>query len=55
VYGHTHRARNEEADGTLLFNPGYAGAPEPGRRRSVGRLRLAAEGVSGEILPLPDA
>lgn len=55
VYGHTHRARNEEEDGTLLFNPGYAGAPEPGRRRSVGRLRLGAEGVSGEILSLPDA
>lgn len=54
VYGHTHRPRRERVDGTLLFNPGYAGPPEPGRRRSVGRLRLDEAGVRGEILPLAD-
>jgi putative phosphoesterase len=55
VYGHTHRAHSEAVGGTLHFNPGYAGAPEPGRRRSVGRLHLGPEAIRGEILPLPDA
>jgi putative phosphoesterase len=52
VYGHTHAAVNARRGGCLHFNPGYAGPPGPGRRRSLGRLRLAAGAVEGEIVEL---
>ena len=55
VYGHTHAARNEQRGDCLHFNPGYAGPPGPGRPRSLGRLRVAAGHVAGEIVPLGDA
>jgi putative phosphoesterase len=53
VYGHTHAAVNARRGGCLHFNPGYAGPPGPGRRRSLGRLRLASGSVAGEIVELP--
>jgi putative phosphoesterase len=53
VYGHTHAAVNARHGECLYFNPGYAGPPGRGRRRSLGRLRLAAGGVAGEIVELP--
>lgn len=42
VYGHTHIAVNERRGATLHLNPGYAGHPEPSRRRSVAILDLAS-------------
>lgn len=52
VHGHTHRAELVRRDGTLFLNPGYAGEPGGGRRRSVARLRLGPAGAVGEIVPL---
>ncbi len=40
VYGHTHMAENETRGATLHLNPGYAGHPEPSRRRSLAILEL---------------
>jgi putative phosphoesterase len=40
IYGHTHRALLEEQGQVLHLNPGYAGAPEPARQRSIGLLDL---------------
>jgi putative phosphoesterase len=42
IYGHTHAARLERREQVLHLNPGYAGAPEPSRRRSVALLELPA-------------
>jgi len=50
VYGHTHRAQLERRGETLFLNPGYAGAPEPSRKRSVGTLDLAT--LDARILQL---
>jgi hypothetical protein len=41
IYGHTHQAHLEECESVLHLNPGYAGAPEPSRSRSIGVLDLA--------------
>ena len=51
VYGHTHRAVRERRGDVLFLNPGYAGAPEPSRARSVATLRL--DSLEARILPLP--
>jgi putative phosphoesterase len=53
VYGHTHLALRERRGGTLFLNPGYAGAPEPSRRRSVATLDIAS--LSATLHPLADA
>jgi len=51
VYGHSHIARIEEHDGTLLVNPGSAGRPRFGQKRppTVAILHLPAD--SGEPAP----
>jgi putative phosphoesterase len=41
IFGHTHQALIEQRDDTLFINPGYAGPPEPSRRRSVATLELS--------------
>jgi len=50
VYGHTHEARVERRDGVLFLNPGYAGPPEQGRRRSVATLDLGS--LEAHVHPL---
>jgi len=50
VYGHTHQSQVEQQGETLFLNPGYAGAPEPSRRRSVAVLDL--ETLQARICPL---
>jgi putative phosphoesterase len=52
VYGHTHVADNTRRGGRLYFNPGYAGPPGLGRRRSVGRLLVGGGAISSEIVDL---
>jgi putative phosphoesterase len=38
VFGHTHKPFNETLNGTLYFNPGYAGNSRFGMERSVAIL-----------------
>ena len=52
VSGHTHRPRNQLHDGVLYFNPGSAGPRRYGCPVSVGRLRIEAGRVRGEIVML---
>lgn len=52
VYGHSHVPKQETKNGVLYFNPGSAG---PRRFRlpvTIGRLRVQAGGVSGEIVEI---
>jgi putative phosphoesterase len=52
VFGHTHRAFEQSIDGTLFFNPGYAGKPRFAQPRSVAVLHCGHREVTAEILPL---
>jgi uncharacterized protein len=50
IYGHSHKAKIEEKNGVLYFNPGSAG---PRRFRlpvSLGRLRIAGGKVEAELV-----
>ena len=52
VSGHSHQPGQHVRNGVLYFNPGSAG---PRRFRlpvTLGRLRIAAGGITGEIVPL---
>jgi hypothetical protein len=40
VYGHTHRAAAEWIGGSLILNPGSAGAPRDGNDASVAIVRI---------------
>jgi putative phosphoesterase len=50
VYGHTHQSVVDQQGETLYLNPGYAGAPEPSRRRSVAVLDLQT--LQARLCPL---
>jgi putative phosphoesterase len=52
VFGHTHKPFNERINGTLFFNPGYAGKPKFGQERSVAILHCTEAGIRPEFLPL---
>ena len=52
VFGHTHKQFNRQLNGTLYFNPGYAGRPKLGHSRSVAILHLGTADIQVEILPL---
>jgi hypothetical protein len=52
VFGHTHKPFNQVIDGTLFFNPGYAGKPRFGMERSVAILHCDETGIRAEYLPL---
>jgi putative phosphoesterase len=52
VFGHTHRASCQTIDGTLFFNPGYAGKPKSGAERSVAILQDDGKEIRHEFLPL---
>ena len=52
IYGHSHVPKQEMRNGVLYFNPGSAG---PRRFRlpiTLGKLRLRADALTGEILNL---
>ncbi|MFH1488580.1 MAG: metallophosphoesterase family protein [Pseudomonadota bacterium] len=50
VYGHSHRALNQQKNGFLYFNPGaYSGGFFPLWRRSVGILTIDRS-IRGEII-----
>lgn len=52
IYGHTHQAASQMVDGTLFFNPGYAGKPRLGAERSVALLELDDAGIHPRFLRL---
>ena len=52
VFGHTHKPFSEQINGTLYFNPGYAGKSRFGMPRTVAILRCDASGFIPELLPL---
>ena len=52
VYGHTHRPLVEDVAGTLVVNPGSAGAARFGLQPSVAVLTLTPEGPEVELIDL---
>ena len=52
VFGHTHRPFCATLDGTLFFNPGYAGKGRFGLARSVAILHGEENRLRPEYLPL---
>ena len=52
VSGHTHVPVCQLHDGVLYFNPGSAGPRRSGKPVSMGRLRIEAGHVSGELIML---
>ena len=52
VSGHTHVPICERRDGILYLNPGSAGPRRSDKPVSVGRLRIEAGKVSGELITL---
>jgi putative phosphoesterase len=44
LHGHTHVPRNEMIEGVRWLNPGSAGLANKGAPRSVGRLKIRADG-----------
>lgn len=55
VYGHTHRARAEERDGVLFFNPGAVATYRVGDVSTVGVLMVDAAGITGQIVGLDES
>ncbi len=52
VFGHSHKFYVGSWRGTLLFNPGGAGAKRFNLPRSIGLLDIHAEGISTRIVDL---
>ena len=52
VFGHTHKPSSQTINGTMYFNPGYAGKSRFGMDRSVSILRCDSKGISPEYLKL---
>jgi uncharacterized protein len=52
IFGHTHKPFCETINGTLLFNPGYAGKPRFGLQRTVALLHCDDCGIRADFIPL---
>ena len=52
VFGHTHKPFCETIEGTLYFNPGYAGKSRFGMERTLAIMRLDEKGIRTEFLKL---
>ncbi|MBI3876031.1 MAG: metallophosphoesterase family protein [Verrucomicrobia bacterium] len=52
VFGHTHKPFNETRNGRLYVNPGYAGKPRFGMKRTVALLRVTETEVKVEFMEL---
>lgn len=52
VYGHSHRPKMEEKNGSLYFNPGTAGPRRFSLPVSVGRLTVEAGKIHAELVDL---
>ena len=55
ISGHTHQASIKRANGILYFNPGSASHGRNGAPPSVGRIKIAANGLHPEIIRLGGA
>ncbi len=49
VFGHTHQPCSRRINGTLFFNPGYAGRSRFAQRRSVALLKLDGATIRDEM------
>ena len=52
VFGHTHKPFAQQYDGTLFFNPGYAGHQRFDLERTVAIMELNAGEISYRFVPL---
>jgi uncharacterized protein len=52
VFGHTHKRFCETIGGVFYLNPGYAGKPKPGLKRSVVVLHCNEKGIYTEYFEL---
>ena len=52
VFGHTHQPFCETVNGTLYFNPGYAGKPRFGMERSIAILKCDQQTITPEYFTL---
>jgi hypothetical protein len=52
IFGHTHKPFSQTIDGTLFFNPGYAGKSRFGMARSIAILHSEDGEIRPEYLPL---
>jgi putative phosphoesterase len=52
VFGHTHKPFCQKIEGTLYFNPGYAGKSRFGMQRTVALLHCDANEIRSEYFPL---
>jgi len=52
VFGHSHKPFCETINGTLFFNPGYAGKSRFGMRRTLALLHCTDQGIRPEYLTL---
>jgi len=52
VFGHTHKLFQQNIDGILFFNPGYAGKSRFGMERTLAILHCDQKGIRPEFLRL---
>ena len=52
IFGHSHYATNEIADGKLYLNPGSAGSPRFALKRSLAILTISSHDIHAEIIHL---
>ncbi len=52
IFGHSHKPFCETIDGTLFFNPGYAGKPRFGLERTIAILHCTKKEIRPEYLPV---
>jgi predicted phosphodiesterase len=52
VFGHTHKPFCETLEGTLYFNPGYAGKSRFGMERTAAILHCSEKEIRPEYLRL---
>ena len=52
VFGHTHKPFSERLNGTLFFNPGYAGKNRFGMERSVAILHCDEKSIRPQFIKL---
>jgi len=52
VFGHTHKAFSASINGTLFFNPGYAGKQRFDLERSIALLTLDGNNIQSKYLKL---
>jgi putative phosphoesterase len=50
IYGHSHQAKKEQTDGTILFNPGSAIGRFPASYASYGLITVDEKGLQAEIV-----